>query len=501
VEYDPRQRQHPRPTPQDDPGKTRMGHTLHGVGPQRVAVLPTQPPPPNRPAPVHTRRPPPDHRVLRRPAYVEYAYPVLTNPVPMPVARPVPMPVARPVPTPLPLPAAPPAPRPEPPAAGPVPARVSGPVFVTPAPPPRRRRRLRWTLVAVVVLASGLVLGKMNAQSKVALPAGASAVVQRGPLLVKVRETGKVEPGQQAQIRSRVGGVVTEVAVLEGQDVRAGDVLLKLDPTDLRRDVERVRADMEEKQAQLRLANWHQRSTQAAQRAKVVSQADVQGADNELRVARARLKSSQAAYRTSLDQLRYATVVAPFDGRVIARNVQPGEAVVPGMTATVEGRPLLVLANTSELVVRVELNQIDFARVQAGQPVSITLDSIPGKSFRGKVVSLAASSSTGATGTDVLPIKVRFDSDQELAGITPGMVADVEIEVVDMSDVLLLPIEAVTFDEGGKLVHVWSDAANAYQPRPIKTGDFDDRSIEIRDGLPEGTRVQIGAATAERARS
>jgi HlyD family secretion protein len=350
---------------------------------------------------------------------------------------------------------------------------------------------------AVVVLTGGLLLGQMDAQSEVAQPAGASAVVKRGPLLVRVRETGKVEPGQQAQIRSRVGGVVTEVTVLEGQDVRAGDVLLKLDPTDLRRDVERMRAEVEEKQALLRLAQWHQRSTRAGERANVVSQADVQGADNQLRVARARLKSSQAAYRTSLDQLRYATVVAPFDGRVITRNVQPGEAVVPGMTATVEGRPLLVLANTSDLVVRVELNQIDFARAQAGQTVSITLDSLPGKTFLGKVVALAASSSTGATGTDVLPIRVRFDPDQALAGITPGMAADVAIEVANKRDVLLLPIEAVTFDEGGKLVHVWSDTASAYQPRAVKTGDFDDRSIEIRDGLAEGTRVQIGAVMAK----
>ena len=185
-------------------------------------------------------------------------------------------------------------------------------------------------------------------------------------------------------------------------------------------------------------------------------------------------------------------MVAPFDGRVIARNVQPGEAVTPGMSATAEGRPLLVLANTVELVVRVDLNRIDFSRIAMGQSAKVSLDSIPGRHLAGKVISRAASSMIAGGGADVLPIKVRLDSGQDISAVTPGMVADVEIEVANKAGVLLLPIEAISFSGNQKLAHVWSSSAGRFESRPVKTGACDDQKIEILAGLTEGARVQLG---------
>jgi multidrug efflux pump subunit AcrA (membrane-fusion protein) len=163
------------------------------------------------------------------------------------------------------------------------------------------------------------------------------------------------------------------------------------------------------------------------------------------------------------------------------------------MTATVEGRPLLVLADVTSLTVRAELNQIDFARVHAGQHVRITFDSIGGKVFAGEVVARAASSVRGTTGTEVLPVQIRILPAKELAAVMPGMSADVEIDVARKTGVLLLPIEAVIVEGTTKTVLAWSEASRRYEPRVVHTGEFDDHRLEILDGVSEGLRVQLGA--------
>jgi RND family efflux transporter MFP subunit len=325
------------------------------------------------------------------------------------------------------------------------------------------------------------------------------AVVTRGTLNIKILETGKVQAVQQAQIRSRVAGVITEVPVKEGQNVRAGDVLLRLDPSDFQREVARVAADLEEKQAVVTLAEWRKRNAAQGFRAGVVPRVELESVINDLALARARLKASLVSQRTARDQVRYTTVLAPFAGRIIGRNVHPGEVVTAGMTATVEGRPLLVLAKTNDLSVRTDLNQIDFARVRLGQRARITLDLLPGKEFAGQVVSRAASSSPGASGTEVLPIEIRLTHTEDLTAVTPGMTADVEIQLAQKKDVLLLPIEAVSSDSGKKTVSLWSEANQRFEVRAVQTGDSDDRQIEITGGLAEGARVQLGAAAPPKA--
>jgi macrolide-specific efflux system membrane fusion protein len=365
-------------------------------------------------------------------------------------------------------------------------------------PSSKRRRRAGRVLVgALLVVALGVVVARRRGGGASPGLPQTTAQVTRGPLTVKILETGKVEAVQQAQIRSRVGGVVIDVPVKEGQVVRAGDVLLRLDPADYEREIERVRADIEEKEATVSLAVSRKRNSLQGYRLGVVPRVELEGVNNDLTLARARLKAALVALRTARDQVRHTTVTAPFAGQIIARNVHPGEVVTAGMTATVEGRSLLVLAKTDDLSVRADLNQIDFARVRLGQRARITLDLLPGKEFVGHVVARAASSTPGAGGGEVLPTEIRLDRTPELAAVTPGMTADVEIEVSHRDSVLLVPIEAVaTQGDGGKAVMVWSQAQQRFETRKVETGDYDDRQIEITAGLVEGARIQIGVPVA-----
>ena len=116
------------------------------------------------------------------------------------------------------------------------PAQPPAPVMAAPARPRRFRQAARWLIVLGIPVAGALGLSLQDGEAAAPhAPATETAAVTRGPLVVRVVETGRVEPGQQAQIRSRVGGIVVGVEVEEGQLVKTGQPLLRLDPTDLRR--------------------------------------------------------------------------------------------------------------------------------------------------------------------------------------------------------------------------------------------------------------------------
>src|SRR5262249_44866244 len=144
---------------------------------------------------------------------------------------------------------------------------------------------------------------------------------------------------------------------------------------------------------------------------------------------------------------------------VIQRGIEPGEVVTPGVAATFEGKPLLVVADLSELKVKINLNQIDVAKVRLTQPVDVTVDALAGKKFVARV-SKVAPAAVLEKGKDVetFPVEATLMREAEgrpndsgsagdVAAIKPGMTADVKIKVDKKPNVLVLPIEAVVTEK------------------------------------------------------
>jgi multidrug efflux pump subunit AcrA (membrane-fusion protein) len=152
---------------------------------------------------------------------------------------------------------------------------------------------------------------------------------------------------RQIRIWPRVSGIAERVRVSPGQRVRRGDLLFTLDATEHKRGVEQRAAEVQEKEAQLRLAVAREATAAQALMEGKASATRLQAATTAVVVARARLRSAVAARRMALDQIRYTTVQAPCDGRVAARNLQPGEPVVAGTAAAPGAQPPIVLT-TSE---------------------------------------------------------------------------------------------------------------------------------------------------------
>jgi RND family efflux transporter MFP subunit len=351
-------------------------------------------------------------------------------------------------------------------------------------------------LAGLLVIVGVLAARARRGGTAVKLDKALVASVRRADLDVTVLETGRVEPRAQAQVKSRVGGQVTDVTVQEGEKVQVGKVLLRLEPTDYRRDVARQEAEMEQARLAAEYATLQLGRSERAQAVAIAPQTELDQARHEAAAARARLEMGKVALATARDRLRYTSIEAPIAGTVIQRNINPGEVVVPGVTSTFEGKPLLVIADLSTLLVKIDLNQIDVARVRKGQKADITVDALPGKKYTAhvtKVAPAAVAPTHGTQGPDVFPVEAELDAAQDLAEIKPGMTADVRIVVATERNVLLLPIEAVvTVKDQSKVTLITEgDRGQRTAPRDVTVGARNDRDVQIKTGVQAGDKVLI----------
>jgi HlyD family secretion protein/macrolide-specific efflux system membrane fusion protein len=376
----------------------------------------------------------------------------------------------------------------------------------------RKTRRWPWiTLGAIVLVAVVVMVGRSGAGPK-ELDAALIVPVKRGDLNLEVIETGKVQPREKVEVKSKVAGQVERVFVEEGAQVKKGALLLRIDATDFKRDVARCEADVARAEADiaqaknaLEFARLSLDRKQKGLDSRGVAQIDVEVAQNEVRsktvalqTAEVALTSAKVLLGAAQDRLRYTEIHSPMDGTVIQRGIEPGEVVTPGVQATFEGKALLTVADLSTLLVKADLNQIDVAKVQLDQSVTLTLDALPGKKYAAKITKVAPASNTPkGKDIDVFPVEATLvKADAE---IKPGMTADVRVHIETKPRVLSLPIEAVVKESGKSFVtRVTSDAKGKQKTDKVAVtvGARNDRDLEILSGVNEGDKVLIKPASS-----
>ena len=365
------------------------------------------------------------------------------------------------------------------------------------ARPRRRRRRWPW-LVLLLLIVGGYALARRRNAGPKDLDASLLVTVKKGDLEIEVVETGKVEPREKVEVKSKVAGQVERVFVEEGQKVKRGQLLLRLDTTDYRREVSRTDADVAQAKNGLEFAQLTLERKKRGLEARGVAQADVDLAQNDVKSRQVSLQTAGVAHDAALDRLHYCEIPSPMNGTVIARGVQPGEVVTPGVQATFEGKALLTVADLSQLLVRAELNQIDVAKVKLGQTVSVILDALPGKKYKGTITRIAPASVTPkGKDVDVFPVEATLSTVDDQ--IKPGMTADARIHIETRAGVLKLPIEALAKEKDKYIatrVTAIAPAQQTTEPIEVKVGARNDRELEVLSGLKEGDQVLIKPASS-----
>ena len=231
-----------------------------------------------------------------------------------------------------------------------------------------------------------------------------------------------------------------------------------------------------------------QAEAQLAQAEATLEQLLTGASDEQIAIAEAQLEQANISLARAQYDLDQATLVAPFDGIITDVNAQVG---------TLTTGAVITLADTSELVVVLSVDEIDLADVVVGQPAGITLDAYPDNELTGSVTSIAPTASV-APGTALTSYDVRVAIDPTDLNLRLGMTANAQLTTDQRTDVLLVPNSAINADrQAGTYSVNRVQADGTTEAIPVTIGLRDNRYTEITGGLEAGDELIIGEIITE----
>lgn len=347
-----------------------------------------------------------------------------------------------------------------------------------------------------------------------------------------VAATGKIQPETEIKISFEVSGEIIELPIIEGQQVKKGDLLAKINPdlyqSGLQRSqaaLQNIRAVHNQTQATLKEAELNYNRSQTLFDKGVISKAEWDKAVAAYESAKAsnesayfNIQSAMATVNEARDNLARTTIYAPIDGTISKLGVELGERVVGSQQMA--GTEILRVANLNSMEVEVDVNENDIVKVNIGDSATVEVDAYLRREFKGLVTSIANSAETAITADQVTNFKVKVriltesykdllqDRPENYSPFRPGMTATVDIITNKKENVLGVPISAVvikTDTTSTKQNTTTSDikASERFESlfvkdgdeaklRIVETGIQDNRFIEIVKGLEEGEEVIIG---------
>ncbi|MEL6388721.1 MAG: efflux RND transporter periplasmic adaptor subunit [Bacteroidota bacterium] len=427
----------------------------------------------------------------------------------------------------------------------------------------KKKKRRRWLIPVLLLLILGIV-GAVVWRNNNA-PKGQEVETEKSTsrtLKEVVSASGRIYPEKEVVISSDVSGEIVELYIEEGDSIAAGTTLLKIDPEAYVSAVQRGQADLNNAKAsaaqsraqiETNRAQREEFTTQLTQAKRVhtrneqlfkdgiISQADydqslaaveqaqasirsaeanIRAAQENVKGAEFRVKSSEATLSELNTNLRRTTIKAPNSGIITSLSVEQGERVVG--TAQMAGTEIMRISDLSTMEAQVEVSENDIIKVAIGDEVEVEVDAYVDKKFRGYVSEIANSatnvagttSATATLNTDQVTnfiVKIRLDpasyQEEVRSGIRypfrPGMSASVDIVTEIKSDILTVPIQAVSvrMDEEDEEQEEYDEVVFAYEAdtaRMIKvsTGIQDDEYIEITSGLDADIEVISGPYVA-----
>ncbi len=318
------------------------------------------------------------------------------------------------------------------------------------------RRPLPWLLLALLLAGGGLAAWWLSRSAQQAAPRYISEPLKRGTLALQVAANGSLQPTRSVNIGSELSGTVRRVLVDVNDQVAKGQVLLELDTAKLQDQVLRSRAQLAAAQASLAQAQASRKEAEATlSRFETVAQ--LSGgqvpAATELDVARAAVERARAAeasaeagiaqaratLSTDATNLAKSSIRSPIDGVVLARSVDPGNAVAASLQAVT----LFVIAeDLRSLRLQVAVDEADVGLVKPGQSASFTVSSQPDRPYPARIARVAY----GSTKTDgVVTYSTDLEVDNPDLSLRPGMTASATIVATERRNVLLLPNSALRF--------------------------------------------------------
>lgn len=311
---------------------------------------------------------------------------------------------------------------------------------------------------------------------------------------------GYVVAQRKAAISSKATGRLDALYVIEGDKVKQGDIIGRIESADVQAALDQQKAQLEVQKAalenataELEDAEISLKRQQELRKESVGTQADLDAAINRVKKAKAQIQSAKAsiatqesAIRASLVQVENTIIRAPFDGTILNKNANVGEVITAlGGVAGSRGA-VVTLADMTSLQVEADVSESAIQKIQENQPVEISVSAISDKKYKG-IVNKIIPTADRAKGT--VQVKIRFDDIDER--VLPEMGAKVNflkintvVNEIESKPKLLIPQTAIQTKNGKKTVFVVKD--NAAQETAVSTGTILGEYVEITNGLMNG---------------
>ena len=399
---------------------------------------------------------------------------------------------------------------------------------VTMSPKSGKKRPLLKLLVFLLLAGSVGAAIYFNLQREKDEETYPTALVERGEIVDKLAETGRIELVRTVEVKSTIAGEIRNLPIEAGAWVKTGELMAVIEPDpnqslqlyQKRSSVEQGKIDLaeQERNFERQKALFDRKMIPAKQfeeaevrltRARTnlrLAQLELQMLEAKANLQRAQLSEDQVA----LDEVR---VLAPIDGIVIRRNVEIGEVVASGLSSYSGGTVLFQIGDPSQLIVRGDIAEIDIGRVETGQDVDIVVDAYPDTTYRGRVrwIAPVGQRKQGST-------IVTFDTEIEITDSAPrlrqGMSCDIDILFARRDSALYLPVEQVLEvfddedDERGRFVAYIAQSPDSLAAAPDSTRPDSAlhlplsafAEVELAIGIETSTRFEIlsGLASGDR---
>ena len=349
-----------------------------------------------------------------------------------------------------------------------------------------------------------------------------------------VAATGKIQPEVEIKLSSEVSGEIIKLPIIEGQQVKKGDLLVSINPDLVQALVNQSQASLQNIKAQLTQAEANlnnlklnfERNKSLYEKG-VISKSDWERTYTDYEVAKANVKSAyynvqsaESGVKQSRDNLARTSIFAPRDGTISKLSVELGERVVG--TAQMAGTEIVRVANLNNMEVEVDVNETDIVKVNVGDSTIVEVDAYLKREFKGVVTEIANTAENTLSVDQVTNFKVKVrilpesykdlsaDKPENSSPFRPGMTATVDIITNKKENIIGIPISSIVIktdtssakskkiiketisSKTEKFECVFVKIGDIAKLRVITTGIQDDSNIEITSGLNEGDDVITG---------
>ena len=326
--------------------------------------------------------------------------------------------------------------------------------------------------------------------------------LERGTLEVLVTANGVVEPIDRIQLKSKASGEIVKMTVEQGDFVRRGQLIARLDQKDEKAAVAQAQADLDIAKADLEQAQKSYDRSEQLYRQNLISEEEKDQIELNFATAKGRLIRASTTLERAKERFDESVVLAPISGIILQKYVEEGQIIASGVSTVGGGSPIADIADMAAVYVKAGVDEIDIGKIRVGQEASVTADAYPNQRFSGKIVRI---SPEARIEQNVTLFDVIVQVENREGRLKSGMNASIEISVVKKQNLLLVSASAVKVETNGRkpsdTATVFVKQGRGFVPREVKIGLSNFRQVEIVSGLKEDEVIGVPITSRVQAES